>query len=79
MLYRFPIVSAGPCGPPPAPAGSFEVVDHDDNTKRSLVVYWSRLPAQCENGPQAGYTVTVLDTQNLTMFVVQAILFSTAS
>ena len=49
----------GPCSAPEA--GSFEVIPNVN--LRSATIRWSRLSAECENGPNAGYAITQLDGQ----------------
>lgn len=36
---------------------------------RSATIRWSQLPADCENGPETGYEITMLDSQRNTMYV----------
>lgn len=51
----------GPCSGPEASLGSFQV-DSNRLDTRTATIRWSRLPAECENGPNAGYKITVEDT-----------------
>jgi hypothetical protein len=37
---------------------------------RSATIRWSQLPTYCENGPETGYEVTMLDSQKNAMYVV---------
>ena len=55
-------VHVGPCAPPLASMGSFEVFNTRLET-RSATIYWSQIEPQCENGPDAGYVVDMLDLQ----------------
>jgi hypothetical protein len=58
----------GPCSGPDASLGSFEVSTNWD--MRSATIRWSQLPADCENGPETGYEITMLDSQRNTMYVL---------
>ncbi len=57
----------GPCSGPDASLGSFEVSTNWD--MRSATIRWSQLPADCENGPETGYEITMLDSQRNLMYV----------
>ncbi|EFX83323.1 hypothetical protein DAPPUDRAFT_100606 [Daphnia pulex] len=54
-----------PCSGPDASLGSFEVSTNWD--MRSATIRWSQLPADCENGPETGYEITMLDSQRNTI------------
>lgn len=56
-----------PCSGPEALLGSFQV--EKQQFMRTATIRWSRLPAECENGPRAGYEITVLDSQQTQMYV----------
>lgn len=56
----------GPCSGPETSLGSFEVINNRLDM-RSTTIRWSQLPSDCENGPETGYEITMLDSQRNTM------------
>ncbi len=69
IIYRL-FDGAGPCAPPEAPAGSFEVINTRLET-RAATLYWSPLAVFCRNGDPSGYVVDMTDLHGhlLSVFV----------
>ena len=66
-----------PCSAPVALSNSFEVI----NTRleqRTATVRWSQLAPECQNGPQPGYEISMLDIQGTQLYIYSAevVLFS---
>ncbi|KAK4036667.1 cytokine receptor isoform X2 [Daphnia magna] len=55
-----------PCSGPETSLGSFEVINNRLDM-RSATIRWSQLPSDCENGPETGYEITMLDSQRNTI------------
>ncbi|KAI9551931.1 hypothetical protein GHT06_022268 [Daphnia sinensis] len=55
-----------PCSGPETSLGSFEVINNRLDM-RSATIRWSQLPSDCENGPETGYEITMLDSQQNTI------------